>query len=149
MAQFASKAPDVSHDLLVRSEDARDGSTYTHTVIWTIGCEACEGSGVFRNRPCASCAGAGYTERHHTYSVKVPPNTREGQKLRLAGCGFTSKHAGQAPGDLFLTVRFFGDGVIRQELPAAQAATAVEARKPGILGAIRTALSGDTQRALK
>lgn len=43
------------------------------------------------------------TEQRRTIRVRIPPGTRDGQTLRIAGHG-TPGHNGGAPGDLHLTV---------------------------------------------
>lgn len=63
-------------------------------------CTSCSGVGSV----CPHCSGTGFVTFSKTLNVKIPPEVKEGQKIRLKGEGKIG--AGNTKGDLFLVVRF-------------------------------------------
>ena len=76
---FGGHGLDVEGDIMVTLEEALKGST--------------------RQISLQRQSGQGGRMKTETYTVKIPPGIREGQRIRLAG-------QGEAGGDLFLRVRF-------------------------------------------
>jgi molecular chaperone DnaJ len=67
-------------------------------------CPDCHGRGVFIDKPCKSCQGAGKQEETQALKVKIPVGIEEGTALRIPRHGMPSQDAGGAPGDLLVRV---------------------------------------------
>lgn len=67
-------------------------------------CPSCGGAGIVGNSFCAQCAGSGQIPAVKTIKVKVPPDARPGNKLRLKGQGGSTAGGGM-PGDLYLRIK--------------------------------------------
>ena len=63
-------------------------------------CTQCSGVGSI----CPHCNGTGFVTFSKTLNVKIPPEVKEGQKIRLKGEGKTG--SGNIKGDLYLVVKF-------------------------------------------
>ena len=62
----------------------------------------------------ALVSGSGGKEERQTLSVKVPPNVRDGQRIRLAGRGRPGRNGGP-PGDLFIVCNVSPHSYFRRE----------------------------------
>jgi molecular chaperone DnaJ len=67
-------------------------------------CTACRGSGRRSASPCPECDEAGRLELERVQLVDVPPETRDGDELRIPSAGSAGARGGE-PGDLVVTVR--------------------------------------------
>ena len=63
-------------------------------------CTNCSGVGSM----CSQCHGTGFVTFSKTLNVKIPPEVKEGQKIRLKGEGKSASNG--MKGDLFLVVKF-------------------------------------------
>ena len=66
-------------------------------------CPKCKGSSFGTTRTCGGCDGKGVRSRRSTITVKIPPNSKHGQKIRMKGLGHD--HPRGKSGDLILTIR--------------------------------------------
>jgi molecular chaperone DnaJ len=66
-------------------------------------CAKCDGTSFGSTRSCVGCDGRGVTSRISTIIVKIPPNSKHGQKIRMRGLGHD--HPLGKSGDLILTIR--------------------------------------------
>jgi curved DNA-binding protein len=102
----ARRAPqrgrDVEAELTLTLDEAYRGGEKTIQLSVTDTCTTCGGSGVRGNNFCPGCAGSGQIQSPRTLTVKIPPATRDGTKIRLRGQG-----GGEAGvrGDLFLKAK--------------------------------------------
>ncbi|UCE66889.1 MAG: DnaJ domain-containing protein [Candidatus Zixiibacteriota bacterium] len=71
-------------------------------------CPRCLGRGVISGDPCGNCRGNGSVTKPRTITVKIPPGTQNGGKIRLKEFGNPGTHGG-SPGDLYLRVTVKGD----------------------------------------
>jgi molecular chaperone DnaJ len=71
-------------------------------------CPRCLGRGVISGDPCRNCRGNGSVRKPRTITVKIPPGTENGGKIRLQGLGNSGTNGG-SPGDLYLRVTVRGD----------------------------------------
>lgn len=77
------------------------------------------------------CGGRGHVEKTEKPAIEIaiPPGCRPGQKLRVRGYGHHgSPKPAENRGDLIITLRLYGDGEMRNELPAAPAQVLPTAR---------------------
>ncbi|MBL8211598.1 MAG: molecular chaperone DnaJ [Bryobacterales bacterium] len=70
---------------------------------FSLTCPKCNGSGKLRNA-CPACQGEGRIAQPETVEVRIPPGTRTGSRLRVAGKG-SAGTLGAPSGDLYITVR--------------------------------------------
>tara|TARA_B100000963_G_scaffold98180_1_gene84803 strand:+ start:2797 stop:3729 length:933 start_codon:yes stop_codon:yes gene_type:complete len=66
-------------------------------------CPSCKGSSFATTRTCGACNGRGVRSRRSTIIVKIPPESKHGQKIRMKGLGHD--HPVGVAGDLILTIR--------------------------------------------
>jgi molecular chaperone DnaJ len=71
-------------------------------------CPRCLGRGFISGDPCRNCHGSGSMKKPRTITVKIPPKTESGNKIRLKGLGNSGINGGP-PGDLYLRVTVKGD----------------------------------------
>ncbi|MCW3490529.1 J domain-containing protein [Dethiobacter alkaliphilus] len=100
--QQQRRGSDVEAELSLTLEEAYHGGEKTIQLNAPQACPHCGGSGISGNSFCPGCAGTGQTQAPRTLTVKVPPGTRDGSKIRLRGQGDGPE--GQR-GDLYLKVR--------------------------------------------
>jgi molecular chaperone DnaJ len=67
-------------------------------------CATCRGTGRCPSTPCAECDGAGRLEVERALLVEIPPDTRDGEEIRIPGEGNAGSSGGE-PGDAVITVR--------------------------------------------
>lgn len=67
-------------------------------------CSQCSGAGLSGKSFCNVCGGTGQVADVKTVKLKVPPDAREGKKIRLKGQGGTAE-PGSEPGDLYLKLK--------------------------------------------
>ena len=67
-------------------------------------CSRCNGMGEIVENPCDKCGGSGVLDKRETISIKVPPGTQDGTRLRVRGKGDAGKR-GAPPGDLYIIMR--------------------------------------------
>jgi len=75
-------------------------------------CSQCQGKGKIIHNPCDQCGGSGKAKRSKTYSVKVQPDMRDGEQIRLRGQGKPAA-ANRPAGDLIITIRIQSSGFFR------------------------------------
>jgi curved DNA-binding protein len=97
------RGSDVETELALTLEEAYQGTEKTIRLEMQAPCEQCGGTGLCGQSFCSACGGTGQQSTPKTLTVKVPPGTREGSKIRLRNQG-SAAPGGQA-GDLYLKIR--------------------------------------------
>jgi len=112
-AAARARAPEPGMDVIVPLTvgylDARRGATARVRYRAPVACAACAGSGLEGVRPCAACGGRGRTQGERVAAVAVPPGTRDGDRIVLAGAGGAGA-GGARSGDLLLDVEVAAPG---------------------------------------
>jgi molecular chaperone DnaJ len=67
-------------------------------------CGQCGGEGTVIEEPCSACEGVGRLKKSRQVTVKIPPGTKDGMKIRVAGRGSAGSKGGP-PGDLYVVTR--------------------------------------------
>jgi len=106
------RGADVEAELRVGVGDALQGGRRSFQVGGTSPCPTCEGAGMIGERVCPTCTGRGLTERVRQVELTLPPDVRDGKRLRLRGLGEPGEGGGEA-GDLYLVIRLDSDRVYR------------------------------------
>lgn len=101
-AQQQTKSADlnITQEIKVSAKDIFAQKPITVRINNLEKCTNCSGVGSV----CPSCHGTGFVTFSKTLNVKIPPEVKEGQKIRLKGEGKTGTNG--TKGDLFLTVKF-------------------------------------------
>ncbi|MEZ5566864.1 MAG: molecular chaperone DnaJ [Halioglobus sp.] len=116
-------------------------------------CPTCRGRGKTITDPCTGCRGQGRVEKTKTLSVKVPPVSTPGDRIRLSGEGEAGPEGGP-PGDLFVQISvrqhpiFERDGKnLYCEVPItyADAALGGELEVPTLDGRVKLKIPPETQ----
>jgi len=104
------------------------------TVMTSMPCTICGGSGEELRSPCQTCRGTGQVSATRTSPADLPPGVSDGLELRIAGAGHAGR-AGGPPGDLFLRLQVEPHPVFERrgqdlfavlEVPMVQAALGTE-----------------------
>lgn len=97
------RGSDVEAELELSLEEAYRGGEKTVQLNVRDTCPTCGGAGIQGQNFCPGCGGTGEKASARTLTVKIPPGTRDGGKVRLKGQGGGSP--GGTKGDLFLKIR--------------------------------------------
>jgi molecular chaperone DnaJ len=74
------------------------------TIIRTIGCTNCDGTGKIIGKKCKTCQGQKVVREKKKMNVNIPPGVENGVHLRVQGAGHVPS-ANAIPGDLLLGIR--------------------------------------------
>ncbi len=116
-------------------------------------CPACQGKGQVIENPCDKCNGAGKYRKTGKISIKIPPGSDTGTRLRLAGEGEAGSRGGP-PGDLYIIVhvlqheKFARDGrhlYTKAEISYPEAALGAEIDIPTLDGKASMKVPAGTQ----
>jgi molecular chaperone DnaJ len=77
-------------------------------------CPNCFGRGQVPRKPCSACRGRGEVSTRRKISVKVPPGTEDGSRLRVSGQGERGPSGGRA-GDLIVRFRVKEDSFFERD----------------------------------
>ena len=91
---------DITQDIKVSAKDIFAQKPVSVKINNLEKCTQCSGVGSM----CPQCNGTGFVTFSKTLNVKIPPEVKEGQKIRLKGEGKTG--SGNVKGDLYLVVKF-------------------------------------------
>jgi molecular chaperone DnaJ len=72
-------------------------------MVFTKGCEVCDGTGRLTAQPCRMCGGAGVQSRSEVVTVPIPAGVGTGARIAIPGRGHAGARRGPA-GDLYATV---------------------------------------------
>jgi DnaJ-class molecular chaperone len=100
----SARGRDVEAEIELSLEEAHRGGRRTLQMQVAEPCPTCGGTGVKDGKVCETCDGAGQVLRPKTIDVNIPPATRDGSTIRLAGQGGAGSD-GSEPGDLYLHIR--------------------------------------------
>lgn len=88
---------DINHSLTITAKDLYNQKKISVNFKVIEKCQSCNGQGF-----CQSCCGTGVSSVSKSVSVKIPPEVKDGQKIRLKGEGKVDNY-GQV-GDLYIIV---------------------------------------------
>jgi molecular chaperone DnaJ len=71
------------------------------TLMTTVPCQTCDGTGQEIPDPCEACMGSGRVREMATVTLEIPAGVSDGMELRVTGGGHAGV-AGGPPGDLFV-----------------------------------------------
>ena len=77
-------------------------------------CPRCRGRKFINGTKCAECDGTGEISEHKKITVKIPPNIKNGAKLRVANEGNPGLYGGKN-GDLYLKISVIQDSLWKYE----------------------------------
>ncbi len=101
---------DITVDVDVSAEEAHNGTVKQINVLYTDSCKKCRGR-KFLNESCPSCNGDGEISTHSKLRVKIPPNVKEGSKIRVSEEGNRAQNGGKN-GDLYLIIHVKKNSVL-------------------------------------
>ena len=83
------------------------------SIMTTMACSRCEGTGEEIVERCGTCAGRGRVAAAGRIPVEIPAGVADGLEIRLTGHGHAGR-AGGAPGDLYLAIAVASDPVFER-----------------------------------
>ena len=82
-------------------------------MVFSRGCDACDGTGRLAAQSCRGCGGAGVQTRAEVVTIGVPPGAEDGARFALPGRGHAAARGG-ASGDLYVTLQVAGHEYFRR-----------------------------------
>ena len=101
---------DINTDISITIAESIKGSSRTVNVLHSYMCPRCRGRKFINGAKCSECDGTGEISEHKKITVKIPPNIKNGAKLRVANEGNPGLHGGKN-GDLFLKISIIQDSL--------------------------------------
>lgn len=101
---------DINTDISITIAESIKGSSRTVNVLHSYMCPRCRGRKFINGAKCSECDGTGEISEHKKITVKIPPNIKNGAKLRVANEGNPGLHGGKS-GDLFLKISIIQDSL--------------------------------------
>lgn len=105
---------DINTEISVSLLEVIQGTSRTVNVVHTRQCPKCRGRKFINGSKCSQCSGAGEISEHRKITVKIPPNVKNGAKLRIPKEGNPGINGGQ-PGDLFLKIQIIPDSRLKYD----------------------------------
>jgi molecular chaperone DnaJ len=148
---------DITADISISIVEAHNGTTRKINILHTDPCGQCKGKGHTNNVTCIICNGKGEISNHKKINVKIPPNVKEGSKIRIPYEGNKGQNGGQN-GDLFLLIHIqkhslftFDNLNVLCEIPItpSEAALGAEIDVPTVDGHINMKIPAETQSGQK
>ncbi len=106
---FGERGQDLETTIDLTLSEAYAGGKKSVSLQLEDRCPRCGGTGTSAKGICPQCHGTGRVIETKRFDVTIPKGVREGQRIRLTGQGGTGA-AGGSNGDLYLIVKFNGDG---------------------------------------
>lgn len=98
------RGSDVNTEITITLSEAIKGTTKTVNILHTEACSNCEGRTFVNGTKCSLCKGLGEHSTHKKLSVKIPPNVKQGSRIRIANEGNKGYNGGRN-GDLYLKIK--------------------------------------------
>lgn len=95
---------DITTDVSITYAEANNGTQKRINILHTKVCESCKGRKFVNGCQCKTCNGTGSVSEHKKLTVKIPPNVKNGYKIRIAGEGNQGLHGGKN-GNLYLIIK--------------------------------------------
>ena len=94
---------DIITHINITSSEAISGTSRKVNILTSEKCPKCFGSKFINGSKCTFCDGKGEKTQYKKINVKIPPNVRDGIKIRVKNEGEEGKFGGKN-GDLYLVV---------------------------------------------
>jgi len=98
------KGEDITTEVILTITEAHNGTVRKVNVLHTVQCPKCKGKQFYNGPQCPECKGKGEISNFKKINVKIPPNVKEGSKIRIQGEGNKGLYGGKN-GDLYLIVK--------------------------------------------
>lgn len=112
--KYPKSGDDIFSEVTISLEDSVRGTSRVINVIHKELCPNCEGRRFINGAKCSVCNGSGEFSQHKKITVKIPPNVKNGAKLRIHGEGNPGFYGG-SNGNLYLTVKIEPNSNIKIE----------------------------------
>ena len=94
---------DIYANVTISTKEAILGTSRIINVMQTKVCTNCEGKKFINESLCPLCKGSGEISNHKRINIKIPQNTKDGDKIKIEGAG-NQNEKGDKAGDLYLIV---------------------------------------------
>lgn len=151
------KGDDITADITISIAEAHNGTTRKVNILHTDPCGQCKGNKTKNGQICIVCDGKGEISNHKKINVKIPPNVKEGSKIRIPYEGNKGRNGGQN-GDLFLLIHIQKHSIftfdklnVLCDIPVTptEAALGAEIEVPTIDGHVNMKIPAETQSGQK
>lgn len=106
------KGADVYANVEITFKESVVGTHKVVNIVHTTLCEKCEGRKFINGSVCPNCLGHGEIKMHQKINITIPPNVKDGTKLRLRGEGKKGSNGGDN-GDLYLKISVIPDSLFK------------------------------------
>lgn len=111
---YPEKGSDVFTEVSITLSEALKGTARKINILHTQKCLNCEGRKFINGAKCPLCNGLGEQSVYKKLSVKIPPNVKNGSKIRIANEGNKGYNGGKN-GDLYLNVKIESGDIFKFE----------------------------------
>lgn len=105
---------DITTDISLTLLESIRGTSRTVNVMHSYQCPKCRGRKFINGAKCNECNGTGEISEHKKITVKIPPNIKNGAKLRIKNEGNAGTDGGKN-GDLFLKITVIHDSAMKYD----------------------------------
>lgn len=151
------KGEDITADITITLPESHTGTVRKVNILHTETCNKCKGKKIINGIQCAACQGKGEISTHKKVNVRIPPNVKEGSKIKIAKEGNRGINGGER-GDMYLIIHiqkhslFNIDGInVLLEVPITpyEAALGTEINVPTIDGHVNMKIPPETSSGQK
>lgn len=151
------RGDDITADVSITITEAHNGTIRKVNILHTESCPICKGRRIINEAKCLNCDGNGEISNHKRVNVKIPPNVKEGSKIKIPREGNKGINGGEN-GDLYLVIHiqknelFTFEGLhVLCEIPISptEAAIGSEIQVPTIDGFVSMKIPPETQSGQK
>jgi len=108
------RGEDITMEASITQDEAKEGVIKTVHVEEAVPCTRCSKTGKVNGMPCSVCHGEKHVMHGKKLDVRVPPDVKNGSKVRIAKEGARGRNGGE-PGDLYLLVKIGHHQALRHE----------------------------------
>lgn len=98
------RGSDVNTEITITMLESIEGTSRTINILHSESCPKCDGRPFLNGSKCPICSGSGEKTSHKKLNVKIPPNVKNGSKIRIANEGNKGYNGGRN-GDLYLNIK--------------------------------------------
>lgn len=95
---------DITTEITLSITEAINGIERVVNILHLEPCDKCKGRKFINGSKCSECGGAGEKSKYKKLTVKIPPQVKNGSKIRVAGEGNKGENGGKR-GDLYLHIK--------------------------------------------
>ena len=105
---------DITTEVTLSITEAINGIERVVNILHLEPCDKCKGRKFINGSKCSECGGAGEKSKYKKLTVKIPPQVKNGSKIRVVGEGNKGENGGKR-GDLYLHIKIENNTNVQYE----------------------------------